>query len=546
MGEGAAQRVGGKADDTGRDGGRARAAAADTATPVAPRARDVLRLQSAAGNAAVARAIKHRAAPALRPPDGGGGGGSGAAPGGPTAAPPAGAAETAIVASTTDTVKLRASGSDHAKIVAELGLNQRLFLGERTGNWRFASTASGAYGYLAEWLIDRGLVKTNLPDPLSRLHEIASGETALGIAEHFYGGLVKPGQDLRFYVNVLEYVNRGPGPRGIYQPDPSDTSTGAWKNVKARAGYLVWIPSSDFAQSLKGVVKSGSITGGLWSKARGALEAIEDFAIGGAAFVAGLVKGALSSVRDLLVGLKDLAVSAWKLLETVFQGKILSEAKGLWEAVRHLKPRDIAESWIANFVKRWGAKSLWSRWQFRGWVIGYAIAEIGLLLISGGGTAAAKLATKMGRAASWVLRHIGDFAKRAGALAKRVPRKLVEALRVRSMKLPFPKAWSEMSKAERGAFQHSYSNHGHELGLPKWSQKNADALRDQFNRRVAEIRTQAQHVRKGQKPVGLKGSGQGGKMETVRIFEYTDAAGVKWYYYETLSGRFVSAGLDTK
>src|SRR3954447_20845378 len=217
MGESSSQRIRTGAEETGREGGRAGARSAQGSS-VAPAAQDLLRLQSAAGNVAVARAVKHRARAAMRPPpDGGGGGGgrSGAAPGGPTAAPPAGAAETAIVASTKDPVHLRESPNDHAKIVASLGLNQRLFVGGRRGNWRVASTASGAYGYLAQWLVDRGLVKTNLPDPLSRLHEIGSGETALGIAHRFYGDLVRPGQDLRFYVNVLEYVNRGPGQRGI-------------------------------------------------------------------------------------------------------------------------------------------------------------------------------------------------------------------------------------------------------------------------------------------------------------------------------------------
>src|SRR3954454_9925779 len=102
MGESSSQRIRTGAEETGREGGRAGARSAQGSS-VAPAAQELLRLQSAAGNVAVARAVKHRARAAMRPPDGGGGRGhSGAAPGGPTAAPPAGAAETAIVASTKD------------------------------------------------------------------------------------------------------------------------------------------------------------------------------------------------------------------------------------------------------------------------------------------------------------------------------------------------------------------------------------------------------------------------------------------------------------
>src|SRR4051812_50116952 len=97
MGESSSQRIRTGAEETGREGGRAGARSAQGSS-VAPAAQELLRLQSAAGNVAVARAVKHRARAAMRPPDGGGGGGghSGAAPGGPTPAPPARAGGTGV------------------------------------------------------------------------------------------------------------------------------------------------------------------------------------------------------------------------------------------------------------------------------------------------------------------------------------------------------------------------------------------------------------------------------------------------------------------
>lgn len=48
--------------------------------------------------------------------------------------------------------------------------------------------------------------------------------------------------------------------------------------------------------------------------------------------------------------------------------------------------------------------------------------------------------------------------------------------------------WSQMTKAEARAFQHSYSRHASELGLPNWSQTRAGELQNLFNNAVSNIR----------------------------------------------------------
>ena len=48
--------------------------------------------------------------------------------------------------------------------------------------------------------------------------------------------------------------------------------------------------------------------------------------------------------------------------------------------------------------------------------------------------------------------------------------------------------WSQMTKAEARAFQHSYSRHASDLGLPNWSQTRASELQDMFNDAVSNIR----------------------------------------------------------
>ena len=95
--------------------------------------------------------------------------------------------------------------------------------------------------------------------------------------------------------------------------------------------------------------------------------------------------------------------------------------------------------------------------------------------------------------------------------------------------------WDQMTAAERRAFQHSYSRHANELGLPSWSQKNAENLRQKFNLVVEYIRSNSTKiVNPPKKPF----NGQ-----SVNV-NYYDASfhGVQYYYYETLEGTFISAG----
>ena len=92
-----------------------------------------------------------------------------------------------------------------------------------------------------------------------------------------------------------------------------------------------------------------------------------------------------------------------------------------------------------------------------------------------------------------------------------------------------------MTASARKAFQHSYSRHAGELGLPSWSQKNAAALQKQLNEVVGYIRNN------GRLTTGIRKPFNGQSVE-VNFWEAT-FHGSRYYYYETLNGQFISAGL---
>lgn len=110
-------------------------------------------------------------------------------------------------------------------------------------------------------------VNVDLPEPLAELRQLVGDETVEGLAKEKFGGAVRDGHDLRYYENVLLYVNRDrAGIGGTYQ-DPNVLGRGS-NNIKLYAGHRIWLVSSEYAKALESVVPSGSLTGGAVAKAR--------------------------------------------------------------------------------------------------------------------------------------------------------------------------------------------------------------------------------------------------------------------------------------
>jgi hypothetical protein len=150
-----------------------------------------------------------------------------------------------------------------------------------SGTYPGADQWSYVTAYLPEGMV-RGYVQgfrvaTDLPEPTAKLYQVHSGDTAERIAAQEFSGAVEDGHDLRFYENVLLYVNRQKGRAGVtgeYQ-DPGLLGGGA-DNVQLVAGHRIWLVSPAYAAALRGVVPSGSLTGGAVAKARRFAQHLED------------------------------------------------------------------------------------------------------------------------------------------------------------------------------------------------------------------------------------------------------------------------------
>jgi len=292
-----------------------------------------------------------------------------------------------------ENVLLKESPDDNSETITRLSFNKRVYIHkELPYDWNFVITEDNLLGYIPTWTLKR-----NPPEPLARLHKIKPGESAIGIAEQYYkDGSLSWGEDLRFFVNVLVYANNGDGNtgKGIYREFGKD-----WKDARTNIGYFIWIPSIEFAEKLKGIVKSGSITHRIWDLSKKALSEIWDFAKFGSAFIAGLIHGFLESIWGIFAGIWDTIKMFWSIIKSIFTLNVISDAKALFETLININFRDIIENWINDFEGKWNHEDVLKRGHFRGWVCGYAIAEILTNFFSFGSTTLAKLSGKMAKIA---------------------------------------------------------------------------------------------------------------------------------------------------
>jgi hypothetical protein len=120
-------------------------------------------------------------------------------------------------------------------------------------------------------------VTTELPEPTARLYQIKPDDTAEGLAAKEFSSAARDGHDLRYYENILLYVNRQhgrAGVRGSYQ-NPGVLGGGA-NNVQLEAGRRIWLVSPAYARALESVVPDGSLTNGAVAKVKRFAGHVED------------------------------------------------------------------------------------------------------------------------------------------------------------------------------------------------------------------------------------------------------------------------------
>ena len=284
------------------------------------------------------------------------------------------------------------AAQDRTKNLGTLPLNTKVFVDRDIGHeWvdvyvekhqrgKKLPVKKGTHGYMA-----KNRINFDMPDPEAWLYRIKkAGIGALALARKLYKGYkTSHGDDFRYLVNVLVAVNEAKG-RWFLKKEKADDP---WEDTKTFRGGQIWVPGLPLVKALKGQISSGSITYEI-------LATLKDIAIGVAAFIVGLLHGAFQSIADVFIGIYDLAKLAKEILvKLLFKRTLISDAKAFFEEISEIKISDV----IAMVGKKWNDPDTWSRWKFRGYVLGYAIMEIVMLFFSAGAITAIKWAGKVSK-----------------------------------------------------------------------------------------------------------------------------------------------------
>ncbi|WNG25525.1 hypothetical protein F0U62_16995 [Cystobacter fuscus] len=285
---------------------------------------------------------------------------------------------------------------------------------ELPGDWYLVRVlTTGELGY-----VHKVRIWTGAPDPDAYLYRIKKGQGAQEIAkqEFLEQAKRKPGSkpvnwgmDWRHYVRSLVYANHlgtknGTGARGIYYTGKDED----WAQTRTTEGVDIWIPGLSFAQSLQGKLPQDSKSYKMYRAVVDHLGSVGEFLLGRIAFEAGILHGALQSVWDTLVGLVEIPLQIWSVLKSTFTGDFWAFLKELWQWVDNLSRqllnellqvlKDFIKGLVNDFIARWNSENFLRKWHFRGWVVGYIIAETMMAVFTEGVT----LATWVGRAAKLI------------------------------------------------------------------------------------------------------------------------------------------------
>ncbi len=254
--------------------------------------------------------------------------------------------------------------------------------------WVSVTTPSGRQGWIAKRFVhtapgnDGGASRYKVPT--------GSGGYAINIAKRYYGDFVSQSQnrdqDLRYFVGVLEFVNRGKS-GGIFKPEgqQNNQSAEAWKSTHAKAGEYIWIPSLNRALELNGRVPGGSLTSQTLSALQSGATQAGEFILGGASFVGGLFHGIGDGLIDMVKAIPELLGLLLEGARFVLTNSVGDSLNAIFNGVHGFATAipELASKAGSEISEKWNQSDPVLRWHYRGWLIGNILANVVLTFIDG-------------------------------------------------------------------------------------------------------------------------------------------------------------------
>ncbi|HYE13811.1 MAG TPA: hypothetical protein VD968_05145, partial [Pyrinomonadaceae bacterium] len=136
-------------------------------------------------------------------------------------------------------------------------------------------------------------------------------------------------------------------------------------------------------------------------------------------FLSGLVEGFVTSIIDVFRGIYDLIKSIISTIGDLLSGELIQQAQEIYDKVVEMAANMTAEDFLKmiigavtavvseifnDFMRRWDASNHYDKWHFRGYVVGYIVAEVVLAIFTGGTTLAVKLLGKLGKVGALLMK----------------------------------------------------------------------------------------------------------------------------------------------
>lgn len=253
--------------------------------------------------------------------------------------------------------------------------DEHVMIVQKGETWDRVLRPNGSIGY-----IKSEDLATDIPEPGAKLYIVQSGDSLETIAaKHPSVSKEKPEEDTKLIARLMSFINQHVDSPGLKLVD----------NIPLVVpGQHIWIPSAEFVEQLR---KDPSI----WETMGDAFSQALEIATGVVAFVAGVLHGAAESLWDLLTGLVDLAKLVWDLFMKTIGGTIVADTIGFVTEIYDLVSDtdhlfSLAEYGLEQFLVKWNDPDTFSRWHFRGWLIGYIIMEVITTFFTAGVAAAVK------------------------------------------------------------------------------------------------------------------------------------------------------------
>ena len=304
---------------------------------------------------------------------------------------------------------------------------------------------------VASGYVSADLIWTGLPDPDAVTYYIA--EAGLGLQKlvenhpQYKDYDIRTGDDARSIVMAVLLANEEDSrtKAGIYLNQAKleeALDPGVWEGLKdatdeyrrvlrpilqsveLRKGKKIWLPGKSYIQALKGK--------GIIPTRPGWKNAVIAVVKGIGGFVAGLVEGFVTSIADVFIGIYEMIKSIISFVIDLISGEAIKAAEEFYDIVKEMSAGELFKmlkealvqmisSSVEEFSNKWNSNNTYNQWNFRGYVIGYILAELLMIIFTAGTATTAKWLGKLGKIGEKLAKILSKVLGKVDDLLDKVP-----------------------------------------------------------------------------------------------------------------------------